>query len=156
MRLHVEWPYRRREQHGRGSGGGSLLDEAQHRVVLPAGPSLHLAGPDVLHPGVADRAIVVEQNADDEAFVVCPFPAAGPPCSGGIAVPPASSCALWRQPSMHPQRSGEAPGSTFAISSAEQSASSAYVLMPASSSRRATSCPSPAMRVRSSCCGAPA
>src|SRR5215831_11951164 len=72
MRLRVERPYRRGEQSGRGSGGSSLLDEAQHRVVLPAGPSFHLAGPDVLHPGVADRAIVVEQNADHEAFVVLP------------------------------------------------------------------------------------
>src|SRR5215468_10705946 len=72
MRLRVERPYRRGEQSGRGSGGSSLPDKAQHRVVLPAGPSLHLAGPDVLHPGVADRVIVVEQNADDEAFVVLP------------------------------------------------------------------------------------
>src|SRR5215472_144323 len=72
MRLRAERPYRCREQHGRGSGGSSLLDKAQHRVVLPAGPSPHLAGPDALHPGVTDRAIVVEQNADDEAFVVLP------------------------------------------------------------------------------------
>src|SRR5215813_6107639 len=72
MRLRVEWSYRRREQHGRGSVDRSILDEAQHRAVLPADPSLHLAGSDVLHPGVVDRAIVVEQNADDEAFVVLP------------------------------------------------------------------------------------
>src|SRR5215469_1073332 len=72
MRLRAERPYRCREQHGRGSGGSSLLDKAQHRVVLPAGPSPHLAGPDVLHPGVTDRAVVVEQNADDEAFVMLP------------------------------------------------------------------------------------
>src|SRR6516165_626432 len=77
MRLRIEWPYWRGEQHGRGSGGSSLLDKAQHGVVLPAGPSLHLAGPDVLHPGVADRAIVVEQNADDEAFVVLPVSCRG-------------------------------------------------------------------------------
>src|SRR6516162_3584583 len=70
MRLCIEWPYRRREQNGRGRGRTSLFDEAQHRVVLPAGPSLHVARPDVLHPGVADRTIVVEQDADDEAFVV--------------------------------------------------------------------------------------
>jgi hypothetical protein len=58
-------------------GSSSLLDKAQHRAMLPAGPSLHLAGPDVLHPGVADRAIVVQQNADDEAFVVLPVSCRG-------------------------------------------------------------------------------
>src|SRR5580704_14399805 len=72
MRLRVEWPYWRREQPDGGSGGSSLLDKAQHRFVLPAGPSLYLAGPDMLHPGVADRAIVVEKNADDETLVVLP------------------------------------------------------------------------------------
>src|SRR6516164_11126081 len=72
MRLHVDWPCRRRERHGRGSEGISLLDKAQHRVVLPAGPSPHLAGPDALHPRVTDRAVLVDQNADDEAFIVLP------------------------------------------------------------------------------------
>src|SRR5690242_10638106 len=72
MRLRVEWSYRRCEQHGKGSGGRSLLDKAQHLAVLPAGPSPHLAGSDVFHPGVVDRAIVVEQNADHEALVVLP------------------------------------------------------------------------------------
>src|SRR5580704_13396179 len=77
MRFRVEWSHRCREQHGRGSGGSSLLDKAQHRFVFPAGPSLYLAGPDVLHPGVADRAIVVEQNPDDEAFIVLPVSCRG-------------------------------------------------------------------------------
>src|SRR5580693_8837490 len=77
MRFRVEWSHRGREQHGRGSGGSSLLDKAQHRFVFPAGPSLYLAGPDVLHPGVADRAIVVEQNPDDEAFIVLPVSCRG-------------------------------------------------------------------------------
>src|SRR5689334_18153280 len=98
MRLRVEWSYWRCEQHGSGSGGRSRLDKAQHRAVLPAGPSLHLAGSDVLHPGVVDRAIVVEQNADDEALVVLPVSCRrtvafrwhrGPPCTFLSAVAPA-------------------------------------------------------------------